>query len=632
MRNFFLRPLLTVLLAIGLITNLTAQDLIITGVMDGPLTGGKPKVLELYAVNDIADLSVYKLKNQTNANTEWGSSSFEFEGSVSAGDFLYVVYGTPEFNAFFENTLTPLESSVLNVNGDDRLGLFNGETLVDIFGADGVDGTNQPWEYLDGWAYRNANATPSATFNAADWTFSGINVLDGATTNATATPSFPIGTYTHAQQTTCELPTSVTSADVEATTATISWTAPTTAPANGYEYVCSETNATPTVDGTTTNETSVSLTGLTAGTTYYVFVRSVCATDNKSDWTAVYEFTTTSNNNSVISDYPYVEDFEIAPLTGWTLYQSEADDPGFVQTSSLKHSGTSSFYHSDVNVAVASDSWLVSPAFACTGEDLSLWYLQKYTGSYYNYSGVWISTASNDPITNPGDFVELQEFNADFGYSDNVWSEYTKNLSDYSGQTIYIAIKYTGDYEHRLYIDDFKISTPPTCPKPTALTAETVAATEAVLSWTAGETETAWKVIYGEAGFDPASAGTTVDVTENPFTLTGLSGETAYDVYVKADCGGDLSEVSNVVSFTTLPTCPKPTALTVTNITATGADLSWTAGGTETDWKVIYGAKDFDPAGTEGTVVDVTVNPTFTFTGLTAVTEYDVYVKADCIY
>ena len=63
------------------------------------------------------------------------------------------------------------------------------------------------------------------------------------------------------------------------TTATMDWTAPVPVPANGYEYIISTDNTpfTPGDDITgTTATTSVSLTGLTGGTTYYVFLRSDC--------------------------------------------------------------------------------------------------------------------------------------------------------------------------------------------------------------------------------------------------------------------------------------------------------------------------------------------------------------------
>ncbi len=192
--------MITVLFAISM----QAQDLMITGVFDGPLPGGKPKVLELYVINDIADLSVYTVKNQTNANTDW-SNDCNLTGSASAGDFIYITGEdhTADFNAYFENSLIPIESTVVNINGDDRLAIFNAsDAMVDLFGEDGVDGTGTEWEYLDGWAYRNNNSTPTPSFSTADWTFSGINANDDQTTNAAAPNPFPIESYTQGGSTT----------------------------------------------------------------------------------------------------------------------------------------------------------------------------------------------------------------------------------------------------------------------------------------------------------------------------------------------------------------------------------------------------------------------------------------------
>ena len=62
------------------------------------------------------------------------------------------------------------------------------------------------------------------------------------------------------------------------TTSTVNWTAASPAPANGYQYFLSTTNTYPSsVTGSTTaGITTVNLTGLTALTTYYVWVRSNC--------------------------------------------------------------------------------------------------------------------------------------------------------------------------------------------------------------------------------------------------------------------------------------------------------------------------------------------------------------------
>lgn len=90
---------------------------------------------------------------------------------------------------------------------------------------------------------------------------------------------------------TCDIPVTVIAATTGYTTATLSWTAPASAPANGYEYYYSTTNTAPAVTATATGSvaagvTSVNLTQLTANTNYYFWVRSVCGTDSKSIWEA----------------------------------------------------------------------------------------------------------------------------------------------------------------------------------------------------------------------------------------------------------------------------------------------------------------------------------------------------------
>jgi len=187
------------LLSMMLSLNIMAQDIMITGVADGPLPYGLPKVIEIYVVNDVADLSVYTVKKQTNESLEW-TSPLNLSGSATAGDFIYITKGgETDFNGFFENSIVPFDddAQVINLNGDDRVGIFDAsDAIVDIFGEDGVDGTDLDWEWTNGWAYRVNGVSPSATFNLADWTFSGVDGLENGTTNATCDQPFPIGTFT----------------------------------------------------------------------------------------------------------------------------------------------------------------------------------------------------------------------------------------------------------------------------------------------------------------------------------------------------------------------------------------------------------------------------------------------------
>ena len=178
-----------------------AQDLLISGVIDGPLSGGVPKAVELFVINDIADLSTYSVSNFNNGNTS-ATGSITLSGSASAGEYIYLVSSSTddaELISFFGSLPSNVfrgSGSAIAINGDDAIVLANNGNTIDAFGDVGVDGSNQPWEYLDGWAYRTDETGPDGTtFVISNWTFSGRNALDGETTNAGATTPFPIGTY-----------------------------------------------------------------------------------------------------------------------------------------------------------------------------------------------------------------------------------------------------------------------------------------------------------------------------------------------------------------------------------------------------------------------------------------------------
>ncbi len=148
--------------------------------------------------------------------------------------------------------------------------------------------------------------------------------------------------------------------------------------------------------------------------------------------------------------------------------------------------------------------------------------------------------------------------------------------------------------------------------------------------WVKGDEETSWNVIYGAPGFNPESEGTTLVVTDTVTTIVGLSSETQYDVYVKADCGsGDLSPLSDVVTFTTQVSCPNPTAGAVHELTSTSATVKWVKGYQETAWKLVYGMGNFDPA-TAGTTVDNVTDTIYTIEGLNPETAYTFYIQANC--
>lgn len=84
------------------------------------------------------------------------------------------------------------------------------------------------------------------------------------------------------------------------------------------------------------------------------------------------------------------------------------------------------------------------------------------------------------------------------------------------------------------------------------------------------------------------------------------------------------------VVWESTPNCPEPTELMAENISQNSADLSWTAGGSETEWEVIYGEEGFSPESEGTTVSDDDGNLGVTLDNLTSNTAYDFYVKAIC--
>ncbi|MFT6783839.1 MAG: hypothetical protein ACJA1A_003780, partial [Saprospiraceae bacterium] len=189
-----------------------AGNLMITGIIDGPLVGGQPKAIEFYAIEDIPDLSIYGFGSANNGSGG-GVIEFTFPADViPAGTFIYLTASNTDFNSFFGMNADYVDGAA-NINGDDAVELFCNGAVIDVFGDINMDGSGEPWDHMDGWAYRVSDLGPnSGLFVVSDFTYSGINALDGETMNSTAANPFPIGTFTTTQPGLC--PNSSTSVTI----------------------------------------------------------------------------------------------------------------------------------------------------------------------------------------------------------------------------------------------------------------------------------------------------------------------------------------------------------------------------------------------------------------------------------
>ena len=330
------------------------------------------------------------------------------------------------------------------------------------------------------------------------------------------------------------------------------------------------TNNTAGVGGTivTGNASPINLTGLTGSTTYDVYVRQYCSGNGYSANSSKATFTTFCD---AINTYPFTEGFNAASLP--TCWLASEGSPGATQ-------------HWQ---PVTSDAWNGAGASAEGSHFLSMSYYLAQTSynPYYLKSlpfnlgatakrakfSIWMGGYSGQnnlkfeiSTNGGGSWTTLSTYSANpanYSYS-ALWDNKTVDLSSYTNQTVLFRLNATSNYGDgycNIGFDNFRVEEIPACTTPTALSVGSITATSASASFTSSGS--AFIVEYGAAGFTPGTNGTAgvggsiVTGNSSPIALTGLTGSTTYDVYVRQDCTGDVngySHNSSKVTFTTL--CP----------------------------------------------------------------------------
>ena len=142
MKSMLLRAAAPVL-GLAFMTTAASGQMVITAAFDGPLSGGTPKGVEIYVLEDIPDLSQYGIGS---ANNGGGTDGNEFgfpADSVSAGTFIYVTSEASNFETYF-GFAPNYTTGAMGINGDDAVELFFGDTVIDTFGQIDVDPSREP--------------------------------------------------------------------------------------------------------------------------------------------------------------------------------------------------------------------------------------------------------------------------------------------------------------------------------------------------------------------------------------------------------------------------------------------------------------------------------------------------------
>ena len=162
---------------------------------DLPSGGATGKAIHLYATKNISDLSMYGIGV---ANNGQGSDGQEYTFpvmSLSQGDHLLLARDTNEMSIYFDSCFSSFNivlqaTNSISQNGNDAIELFENGSIIETFGDPNVDGTGEPWEYKDSWAFKDTNG--SVVFGVNNWSLGGVDCTDGSTTTLNSACPYPM--------------------------------------------------------------------------------------------------------------------------------------------------------------------------------------------------------------------------------------------------------------------------------------------------------------------------------------------------------------------------------------------------------------------------------------------------------
>jgi hypothetical protein len=326
---------------------------------------------------------------------------------------------------------------------------------------------------------------------------------------------------------TCPAPQNLATSPASATSQLVSWT--NTGGGGGtYTLEYGPTGFTPGTGQLLTGltGTSTTLTNLTAGTTYQVYVRQVCG-NTSSTAIGPVSFTVASQNN----DEPCgavalgVVSSTCTPVSASNFGATVTSPNGYQNPGNC---GVGGFNPNDV--------WFTFTTTA-TGPGSTAAIVQV-TGNTAGRLRAFSASSCNGPFTSIG----CSEGNNNMVAPPMELSQLTPGTTYYVQVSGFGPVDPTGPFT-------ICVSTPPVCPTPTTVRVSNVFSSSAQLTFTAPAGNTGYTVTYV-----PAAGGTPVTVTPaptgSPVTLGPLSPVTAYNVMVQAQCAAGLG-APVTVPFTT---------------------------------------------------------------------------------
>ena len=359
-------------------------------------------------------------------------------------------------------------------------------------------------------------------------------------------------TLQHGPPPSCFAPTGFQLDAVGSATATLSWTS---GGAANWQLAYGPQGSAP-LSGTVVSASNSPfvLSGLTPSTSYDIYVRDSCAVGDVSSWVGPLSLTTTCPAVAA----PYFENFDAnfnegtgPDNNGSTIDTCWSRNPavgyhwgGGQGGTGTGNTGPSADHTTGSGNYVYAEASFTTPGLTAELEspeiDLNALSVPELRFWFHMY-GSSMGALQLDVFDGSAWTTNVDQISGDQG---NQWFERIVDLSAFSGQTVRLRfVASTGVTPTQLgdiAIDDLSIQEAPSCPAPTNFQLLSVGTDKASLSWTPG-TATNWNLQFGAPGF-ALGTGTFANATSVPFTLNGLSPNTAYEVYVRDSCGtGDVS-------------------------------------------------------------------------------------------
>ena len=345
----------------------------------------------------------------------------------------------------------------------------------------------------------------------------------------------------------CGYPTDIVVSNVQPTTADVAWNHTATNFTVAYGPRGFSLDSTTTYQTVQTNATNITLTGLTQATMYDVYVRANCSGEI-SDWSFVEIFTTTCNP---ISSLPYIEDFDsytsdvVTSTTRpssypyhtmpscWNILNMDntpgTNYPQAFLTSSTTYasSGNTLFFKSKK----ATSLFAILPKINIDIDTLQISFIYRNEGNT-DYNGT-LSLGVMTDISDTNSFIELETYAKT---TTKTKVEYIFAYDTMLGHNYTIAFRYKGGTGNNYFlsIDSVVVDYIPSCIIPGNVVASNATETTVDLTWES-RSANSWIIEYGPRGFQLGS-GTAVAANTMPYTLTGLTHSTNYDVYVRSVC------------------------------------------------------------------------------------------------